>query len=79
MIDLATACAGTTGDLRPYDRAAGFFRAFRTYAGVTPGRTDDLAGRGLGKPPESLGGDKNKRLIWGIPDSINALLNGAKR
>jgi hypothetical protein len=70
MNDPTTACAGSTGDLRPYDHAAGSFRAGRTGAGVTSARADDLVGRGLGKPPESLGGDSKRRLIWGIPVKI---------
>ncbi len=53
--DAAPAYTGTTGDLRPYEHAAGLFARAGLARASPLGRTDGSAGRGLGKPPESTG------------------------
>jgi hypothetical protein len=60
-----------TGELRPYEYAAGFWGGQSPRSWSVSCRANRAGRRGARKPPESSGGDANRSVIWGIPARLN--------
>ena len=57
----------TSGEARPYEYAVGFWDGQRPKSWSVSCRSNRAGRRDARKPPESSGGDSNRRVIWGIP------------